>query len=243
MDGTLVQTRETSWLLFERTNREYQLGVDTREQYFDLFTENVFEALPKICPDPERALAAIEHFLGLMRSEYRPPLVPGMLDVVRGLSPYCALGIVSSNALAAIRRIADDAGIANCIAHVFAGDVVPDKRVAIRQFLADPSYSTRRNCSNAYEEEHPIPFGLDEVALVTDTVGDVRHAVQCGVRVMGVAWGLHSPEALRAAGAEAVAQWPQEIIAWAKGSRSASSFDHFPEPAREPADVLRIGDE
>lgn len=222
LDGTLVQTRETSWLLFERTNERFKLGIDTREQYFDLFTENMFEALPKLCPDPDRAQAAVDHFLDLLRREYKPPLVPGMLDVVRALSPHCALGIVSSNALTAIRRIVDAAGVGNCIAHVFAGDVVPDKRVAIRQFLGDPSYATLRSCSDAYEEKHPVAFEADEVALVTDTVGDVRHAIECGVRVIGVSWGVHSPEALRAAGAEVIAQWPQEIISWARGSLPAS---------------------
>lgn len=229
LDGTLVQTRESSWLLFERTNAKFGLGIDTREQYFDLFKENVFEAMLGLCPDPAQARAALDHFLELLRREYRPPLVPGMLDVIRTLSPHCVLGIVSSNALTAIRRIVEEAGIGNCIAHVFAGDVVPDKRAAIRQFLADPSYATRRKYSDAYEEEHPQAFGPGEVALVTDTVGDVRQARECGVRVLGVAWGLHTPAALRAAGAEFVAQWPQEIISWAgAGPRSNS----------EPLDVL-----
>ena len=224
LDGTLVQTRESSWLLFERTNAKFGLGIDTREQYFDLFKVNMFEALAGLCPDPDEAQAAVDHFLDLLRNEYRPPLVPGMLDVVRTLSRRCVLGIVSSNAMAAIRRIIDEAGIGNCIAHVFAGDVVPDKRAAIRQFLADPSYATRRRYSDAYEEEHPKPFSPDEVALITDTVGDVRQARECGVRAFGVAWGLHSSAELCAAGAEAVAQWPQEIISWAEAG-PCSTFE------------------
>ena len=233
LDGTLVQTRESSWLLFEKTNAKFGLGLD-REQYFGLFKTNMFEALPGVCRDPDQAQAAVDHFMGLLRNEYRPPLVPGMLDVVRTLSPRCVLGIVSSNALTAIRRIVDDAGIGNCIAHVFAGDVVPDKRVAIRQFLADPSYATRRSCSDAYEEEHPKSFGSDEVALVTDTVGDVLHARECGVRALGVAWGLHSAADLRAAGAEAVAQWPQEIISWAGfGTQSSCELLDGLGPARQ----------
>ena len=240
LDGTLVQTRESSWLLFERTNAKFGLGIDTREQYFDLFKENVFEALLGLCPDPEQAQAAVDHFLELLRCEYRPPLVPGMLDVIKTLSPRCVLGIVSSNALTAIRRIVEEAGIGNCIAHVFAGDVVPDKRAAIRQFLADPSYATRRRYSDAYEEGHPQAFGPGEVALVTDTVGDVRQARECGVRVLGVAWGLHTPADLRAAGAEAVAQWPQEIISWAgAGPHSNSELLDVLEPAVQAGARIR----
>ncbi|MCG5237361.1 HAD family hydrolase [Xanthobacter oligotrophicus] len=215
LDGTLVQARDSTWRLFERTNRAFDLGIDTPEAYFDLFRDNMFEALPRIYGEV-RAEAVIAHFLELMRQEYAPPLVPGMVDVVRALSSECVLGIVSSNAVSAIRRIVVDAGIGNCIAHIFGGDVIPDKRVAIRQFLEEPSYATLRRCSNAYEEVPPVPFAPGEVALVTDTVGDVRQARDCGIHTIGVTWGLHEPGRLEDAGADFVAQWPMEIVSWVR---------------------------
>ncbi|PNG24574.1 HAD family hydrolase [Methylocella silvestris] len=215
LDGTLVQTRDASWALFERTNKKFALGIDDREQFFKLFRDNLFVAVPQACGDQERGVAAIDHFLELLRKEYNPPLVPGIADVVRTLAARCVLGIVSSNALEAIRRIADDARIAQCIAHVFAGDIEPDKRKSIRQFLADPSYATLRIGSPAYQERTPKPFEPDEVAVVTDTVCDVRHARECGVRTLGVSWGMHKASELMEAGAEKVAVWPQEIISWA----------------------------
>lgn len=216
LDGTLVQTRESSWLLFERTNRAFSLGIDTREDYFELFEENLFEALPRICGDAAKAEAAIEHFLDLLRREYMPPAVPGMVDVVRTLSNECVIGIVSSNALSTIRRIVIDAGIGNCIAHIFGGDVIPDKRVAIRQFLSEPSYATLRRDSDSYEEETPVSLAPEEVVLVTDTVGDVRQAKDCGIRTIGVAWGLHAPGELQEAGADFIAHWPLEIVSWVR---------------------------
>lgn len=212
LDGTLVQARESTWRLFERTNREFSLGIDTQQEYFDLFRDNLFEALPRICGD--KAEPAIAHFLDLMRNEYAPPIVPGMVDVVRSLATNCVLGIVSSNAVSVIRRVIEEAGLSACIAHVFGGDVVPDKRVAIRSFLADPSYATLRLGSNVYEEVAPIPLTPGAVAFVTDTVGDVRHGVDCGVRVIGVTWGLHDPQELKEAGADFIAQWPMEIVSW-----------------------------
>ena len=48
--------------------------------------------------------------------------------------------------------------------------------------------------------------------LITDTVGDVREGRSCGVRVIGVAWGMHGVDALRQAGAETVVMWPQELL-------------------------------
>ncbi|ACK52333.1 Haloacid dehalogenase domain protein hydrolase [Methylocella silvestris BL2] len=250
LDGTLVQTRDASWVLFERTNRKFALGIDDREQFFKLFRDNLFVAVPQACGDEERGLAAINHFLELLRKEYNPPLVPGIADVVRTLAARCVLGIVSSNALEAIRRIADDAHIAQCIAHVFAGDIEPDKRKSIRQFLADPSYATLRIGSPAYQERAPKPFEPDEVAFVTDTVCDVRHARECGVRTLGVSWGMHKASDLMEAGAEKVAVWPQEIISWALSPRSnvieerADEVEPPPEtdlePVLEKSGVLRL---
>jgi phosphoglycolate phosphatase len=53
--------------------------------------------------------------------------------------------------------------------------------------------------------------------LVTDTAGDVRDARETGIRVVGVAWGMHSVDELLDAGAEFVALWPQEITAYLLG--------------------------
>ena len=57
--------------------------------------------------------------------------------------------------------------------------------------------------------------------LVTDTAGDVRDARETGIRVVGVAWGMHSVDELLDAGAEFVALWPQEITAYLLGDAAA----------------------
>ncbi|EWS54789.1 MULTISPECIES: hypothetical protein [unclassified Methylibium] len=43
MDGTLVDTRAASWELFAETNREFALGIDTREAFFKIFEGNFFD--------------------------------------------------------------------------------------------------------------------------------------------------------------------------------------------------------
>lgn len=215
MDGTLVQSRQSSWILFQRVNDEFSLGIEDREDFFALFNDNLFSALAKVCGDPEKTSRAAAYFMELLRSEYLPPLVPGMADVIRMLAAQCVLSIISTNALIAIKRIIDHAQLSNYIAHVFAGDAEPDKRASIRSFLTDPSYATLRMGLDWYNECDPEPIQPQEVAIVTDTVGDVRHARECGIRAIGVAWGMHTPDALLKAGAEAVMRWPQEILSWA----------------------------
>jgi phosphoglycolate phosphatase len=211
LDGTLVQTRDSSWQLFRQTNEAFALGLDTQQDYLELFQENFFAAMQRHCQDAQTAEDAQAHFLELMRHAYLPEPVPGMIDLVRDCAQRYPLVIVSSNALEAIRRITDRADITTCFSQVFGGDVIRDKREVIRRILADPSYATRRLDLPWYEERSASRLQAEEVVMVTDTIGDVRHARECGLRVFGVAWGLHSEERLREAGAEQVAYWPQEL--------------------------------
>lgn len=227
LDGTLVQTREASWQLFKVTNERFQLGIDRQQDYFALFENNFFEAMHRHCKDTQTADAAAAHFLELMRHDYLPPFVPGMLDIVRTLAQQYALAIISSNALQAIRRITDHAAVTQCFSQVFAGDVVPDKRNAILQVMADPTYATRRQDAPWFEEIPSTELEPEQILLISDTVGDIRHARECGIRAIGVAWGLHSETQLLEAGAERVVFWPQELL-FAVSSSSATQTERFP---------------
>jgi phosphoglycolate phosphatase len=216
LDGTLVDTRAASYELFAQTNAAFKLGIDTREAFFAIFESNFYESLARLIPDAQRALAVKQHFMEALRTRYRPALIPGMIDVVRGLAPHCTLAVVSSNGIEAVRRILGEAGIATCFSHVFSGDVEPSKSAAIRRFLGDRRYAAQRRCTPEYldapEDERILE--VDEVIVITDTAGDVAEAKAAGVRSIGVSWGMHSEKKLLDAGAEKVALWPQELIAW-----------------------------
>lgn len=222
LDGTLVQTRVASWEVFEPISRRHGLGVDTPAQYFELFRGNVFTSIRRLCSSDEQARAATADFLSALRADYAPPLVPGMHAVVRRLASECTLAVMSSNAMEVLRRVLVDNELAYCFAHVFGGDVAPDKRAALRTFLADAGSGYGRRCSADYDEvgaaERPDP---STTVLVTDTAGDVRDAREVGVRVVGVTWGMHSAQELTDAGAEFVALWPQEVLSHLLGDDAA----------------------
>ncbi|MFP5021603.1 HAD family hydrolase [Pseudonocardia phyllosphaerae] len=231
LDGTLVQTRLASWEVFEPISRRHGLGVDTPGQYFGLFRGNVFTSIRSLCSTDEQARAATADFLAALRSSYSPPLVPGMQAVVRRLASECTLAVMSSNAMEVLRRVLVDNDLAYCFAHVFGGDVAPDKRAALRTFLADAGSGFGRRCSADYDEggEAARPDPATTV-LVTDTAGDVRDAREVGVRVVGVTWGMHTAAELTEAGAEFVALWPQEVLSYLLGD----------DAAREPADACAV---
>ncbi|EWS54790.1 MULTISPECIES: HAD hydrolase-like protein [unclassified Methylibium] len=164
--------------------------------------------------------------MDLLRTRYRPAMIPGMVDVVSALAPHRTLAVLSTNGIEAIRRILVDAGIATCFSHVFSAELQPRKSESMRRFLGDYRYAAQRCCSPAYREE---PTGDDELessdcVLVTDTVGDVAEAKEVGIATVGVAWGTHSERQLLDAGAKEVALWPQEFVAWLR-----------PEDCRGPA--------
>jgi hypothetical protein len=56
-------------------------------------------------------------------------------------------------------------------------------------------------------------------AMIGDTAYDMAMARAAGARAIGVAWGYHSPEELREAGAEAVAESPGELAVILEGLR------------------------
>ena len=56
-------------------------------------------------------------------------------------------------------------------------------------------------------------------AMIGDTAYDMAMAQAAGAHAVGVAWGYHSSDELRAAGAEAIAETPGELAAILKGLR------------------------
>ncbi|MFW0794509.1 HAD family hydrolase [Gordonia sp. CPCC 205515] len=220
LDGTLVQTREASWQVFAPIAARHDLAVDSAEKFYHLFAGNFFASLRAVCETEDRADVVVGEFMAALDSHYAPAMVPGLIDVVRTMVPHSRLAVLSSNTTAVVRRVLRANHLEYCFAHVFGGDVEPDKAAGIARFLADAASGSGRLCRAYYDEptvtgtlEPRPPADPGEVVLITDTVGDVEAAGRAGIRAVGVAWGMHTEEQLLAAGAEFVAIWPQELLA------------------------------
>ena len=190
LDGTLVQTREASWRVFEKVNRRFDLGVNSAEAFYALSEGNLFAGLREKCGDDARAKDVRDFFFDLLLSEYRPPVIPGMRSVVQNLAAEFPLSVVSSNAMGAIRHVLDDADLTQCFGHVFSGDVEPDKERAIQKVLCDPSYGLGRRGTPGYDETAGRHSG--DVVLITDTIGDVKAAIAAGALAYDAVRGLGS---------------------------------------------------
>ena len=240
LDGTLVQTRNSSWQIFQETNSEFGLGVSSAADFFQLFEENFFDALEALARDRGVADPALvrEHFQRNLRSNYLPEVVPGIAAIVRKLASSYTLMIVSSNTMESVRRVLENNGLADCFAHVFSGEVAPSKVRAIDHVMEDPTYACGRQCVPYYNEAAtPHKHAPHEVMLITDTVGDVEEALKAGIRVCGVAWGMHSADRLKAAGAEFVCVWPEELLVYLRDGLSSKES-----PCTAAAPASRSGD-
>ena len=204
LDGTLVDTRSASWPWFECTSRKFALGIDTREQFFALFEGNFFESLARHCGDEKRAAAAGRHFMELIREHYNPPFIDGIVEVVRTLAVSHTLAVISSNMHATIVRLLRAGGIDSNFAIIYAGDTQPSKSAAIADFL-------NGKWAPAGQARH---FECAQVVLVTDTAGDIGEARASGIAAIGVEWGMHNEQQLVAAGAQAVAKAPRQLLQW-----------------------------
>ncbi len=204
LDGTLVDTRSASWPWFERTSRKFALGIGTREQFFALFEGNFFESLARHCGDEKRAAAAGRHFMELIREHYNPPFIDGIVEVVRTLAVSHTLAVISSNMHATIVRLLRAGGIDSNFATIYAGDTQPSKSAAIADFL-------NGKWAPAAQARH---FECAQVVLVTDTAGDIGEARASGIAAIGVEWGMHNEQQLVAAGAQAVAKAPRQLLQW-----------------------------
>ena len=50
-----------------------------------------------------------------------------------------------------------------------------------------------------------------EAIFITDTLGDMREAIKCGVLSIGVTWGFHEKERLQKGNPFVIVETPQEL--------------------------------
>jgi phosphoglycolate phosphatase len=105
------------------------------------------------------------------------------------------LGIATGKSLRALAALLEQHGLSDWFVTLQTADLVPGK--------PNPDMVLR-----AQEE---IGSAAAETVVVGDSVFDIEMACRAGVGALGVAWGYHAPEALRAAGALGIAGCREEL--------------------------------
>ncbi len=205
-DGTLVDGQASICTAMARAFAGLGLAPPDNAQVRRIVGLNLLQAMRHLLPDDDAALhaAATAAYTSAFRAaraagEVSEPLFPGiapLLDRLRAAG--WVLGVATGKS---------DRGLAHCLAvHGLTGH-----------------FSTLQTADRHPSKPHPqmLEAALAEVlaqpehaVMIGDTSFDMLLRRAVGVRALGVAWGYHEADELIAAGAEAVAQTPEDLAKW-----------------------------
>jgi phosphoglycolate phosphatase len=201
-DGVIVDSLEVTCRMASQVLESHGFAqLASRRHILGLLRGNWYEALAE-AGVPRAVAQAVDEALeqAVTQDPDSTPPVDGMLDVVRELARRYSLAIVTSSRRASVQAFLDRHGLPE-VTEILGSDADESKERKIAWLLRRyPDHGARW--------------------LVTDTTGDIREARAAGVRTIGVAWGWHSVEKLRAAGADRIACAPSDLLGLLEGGGS-----------------------
>jgi phosphoglycolate phosphatase len=131
--------------------------------------------------------------------EMRDPLYPGIADVVTALAGRddTLLGIATGKSRMGVARLFEREGWHGHFVTIQTADDNPSK--------PHPEMILRGMAETGAE-----PAGT---LMIGDTTYDIEMGLAAGVQALGVTWGYHAPERLVSAGAHAMVEAPDQMLA------------------------------
>ncbi|KAA2234606.1 HAD-IA family hydrolase [Salinarimonas soli] len=208
VDGTLVDSQDMIAAAHGRAFASLGLPCPERGRLLELVGLSLPETFTALV-GPDGPVAPLEQayrdaFKSLRADPARAePLFPGADAALRRLSgtPGVRLGIATGKSRRGVAALLERFGWVGLFATVQTADDAPSKPHPgmIERALAEIS----------------VPPA--SAVMIGDSIYDMAMARAAGTRALGVAWGYHTPERLRASGAEAVAGSFDEVLAWLAG--------------------------
>ena len=196
-DGTLVDGQAAVCSAMEAGFAAADLPPPKRADVRRIVGLSLPQAVAQLVPDAsaERQLRAADAYrtaFRLAREESRleEPLFGGIGELLRGLH--------ANGSLLGVATGKSDRGLA----HVLAVNDLTDLFVTLQTADRHPSKPDPAMLRAALDEAGVAP---QDAVMIGDTTYDIHMAAAAGVRAIGVSWGYHASEELRAAGAVAVA--------------------------------------
>ncbi|WP_026606597.1 HAD-IA family hydrolase [Methylocapsa acidiphila] len=208
IDGTLVDSQE---LLLEAQRRAFEahrLEAPSRAKSLSIVGLSLREAFTTLAGEhgPVESLAqAYRDAWTAMRAEpgVEAPLYPGAAETIAALAKRddLMLGIATGKARRGVDYLLDRHGWRACFSTVQTADEHPSKPAPdmILSALAD------------------VGAAPEATYMIGDTTYDMEMARAAEVHPIGVAWGYHTTDELRAAGAERIVADFGELLHLIKG--------------------------
>ena len=203
-DGTLVDGQHDICTAMEAAFATQGLSAPARARISRAVGLSLPQAMRELMPEADAALhgALVEGYKHAFRAarsggRVEEPLFAGNREVQEALrGAGWDLGVATGKS----RR-----GLEHCLAvHGLSGHFV-----TLQTADAHPSKPHPAMLEAALAEAFA---SAQDAVMIGDTSYDMLMAQAAGVRAIGVAWGYHPSEELLAAGAEAVAQSPEDLM-------------------------------
>ncbi len=202
-DGTLVDGQADICAAMESAFRALKLTPPPAREIRRSVGLSLPQTMLYLAPDaaPEILAALVEEYKAafrLARAEGRiaEPLFAGIAPLLDNLrNDGWLLGVATGKS---------DRGLVHCL----ATHGLSDHFVTLQTADRHPSKPHPAMLEAALAEAMAAP---QDSVMIGDTSFDMQLANTAGVRAIGVAWGYHSAAELRQAGAELVAETPEEL--------------------------------
>jgi phosphoglycolate phosphatase len=150
-------------------------------------------ALDRLSVDYRTAFAALRR-----DARFADPLFPGARQALKRLAEHdgVILGIATGKSRRGVALLLEREGLTGVFATIQTADDAPSK----------PHPAMLLQAMDA------VGAAAGETVMIGDTSFDMEMARSAGATAIGVAWGYHPAEDLRAAGAAAVLRHPTELI-------------------------------
>lgn len=207
-DGTLVDSGHTICLAMEECFVRADLEPPSRERTRRVVGLSLVEAMQAIVPEahPELHVSLArdyKHAFQSLRARglVEEPLYDGIAELIDTLDEDgWLLGVATGKS---------DRGLSHCLdRHGLGGRFVTLQTADRHPSKPHPSMIERALADAGASPETSIMIG--------DTSFDMAMARAAGVTAIGVAWGYHEAEELKAAGADFIAEHPRDITAFVK---------------------------
>jgi len=195
-DGVLVDSLTVFTAVFTAACRDHgHPEIATADHVVALFHDNVYDCMRAHGMAPDAIAAIIADTAAALATAPGLHPFPGVGDLLRGLSPWFDVVVVTSNESAVVRAFLAREGLADLVHDVLGVEVDGSKVNKIATVMAR---YPRQSCC----------------LYVGDTSGDMLEGAAAGATPIGAGWGWHGPALLSAAGAAYVAPTPADLLAY-----------------------------
>jgi phosphoglycolate phosphatase len=203
-DGTLVDSQHTIGTAMDEAFVNARLDPPGRAATLQIVGLSIYEAMQALLPEGDDALhrsLAEEYKQAFHRMRAKglveEPLYDGILQTIDALDAAgWMLGVATGKS---------DRGLALCLAH----HGIADRFVTLQTASRHPSKPHPAMIDAAMAQ---AGAGPETTVMIGDTSFDMAMAVAAGTRALGVAWGYHTADELRSAGAHSIAAHPRDIM-------------------------------